>query len=199
MKQLTIIFFSLFLSISLLGQTEDRGLKMSLQTDLIAYTTEGGWSAWYAVQHHQNKISLAYVNFPNRYAEYYDESGLQEKDQFFRVQLARYFSPESKMKNFYYGANLEYHSRTLEEDNNAATLEDVGYKVAPILGYEWHPWGKKENALNNLSLAIWAGPTFLIDYDDELVFANTESVYEAPESVEVSVGVLLSYTFYKNY
>ncbi len=111
-------------------------------------------SAWLAIQHHQNKLSLAYVNFPNRYAEYYDESGLQELDRFFRVQYARYFNPDKKLKNMYAGINLEYHLRQLEEDNNNEVLDETGFKIAPIIGYEWHPWSKKENALNNLSLAF---------------------------------------------
>lgn len=181
------------------AQTEDKALKISLQTDLIAYTTSGGWSAWLAIQHYENKLSFAYVNFPNRYADYYDESGLQELDRFFRIQYARYFNPESKLRDFFIGANLEYHLRELEEDDNTATLEDSGFKIAPILGYEWHPWGKKDNALSNLSLVIWAGPTFLIGYDEELVFENTGSIYEARETIEGSVGVLLSYTIFKNY
>lgn len=194
------ISLSLFLLTHLLmAQTEDRALKLSLQTDLIAYTTPGGWSAWLAIQHHENKLSLAYVNFPNRYVEYQEESGLEELDQFFRLQYARYLNPEKALKNFYVGANFEYHLRTLEENISSEMLEDTGFKIAPIIGYELHPWGKKDNALNNLSLGIWAGPTFLFSYDDELVFQQTGSVYEAPESVEVSVGVLVSYTFYKNY
>jgi len=193
---LLILLFSIQITSA---QTEDHGLKISIQTDLIAYTTPGGWSAWLAIQHHQNKLSLAYVNFPNRYAEYYDESGLQELDQFFRVQYARYFNPDGKLKNMYAGFNLEYHLRKLEEDNSTEELDETGFKIAPIIGYEWHPWAKKDNALNNLSLAFWAGPTFLIGYDEDLTFSQTGSVYKARESVEVSVGVMLSYTIYKNY
>ena len=199
MKKYSSIILVLLFAVFANAQTEDRALKISLQTDLIAYTTPGGWSAWLAIQHHQNKLSFAYVNFPNRYGDYYDESALQELDQFFRIQYARYFKPDSKFKDFYLGANMEYHLRTLEEDNNTATLEETGFKIAPIVGYEWHPWTSKENALSNLSLALWAGPTFLIGYDDELVFENTGSIYEPRENVEVSVGVLVSYTIFKNY
>ena len=199
MKQITILFFALIFNSLLFAQTEDKALKISLQTDVIAYSAPGGWSAWLAIQHHQNKLSLAYVNFPDRYADYYEESGLKETDRFFRLQYARYFNPEKALKNLYVGANFEYHLRELEEDNNPATLEDTGFKIAPIVGYEWHPWGKKDNALSNLSLALWAGPTFLISYDDELTFEGTGSVYEARESVEVSVGLLVSYTIFKNY
>ncbi len=199
MKHIICTLFLFILGNSTFAQTEDKALKLSLQTDLIAYTTPGGWSIWGVIQHHENKLSLAYVNFPNRYAEYYDESGLKEHDQFFRLQYARYFNPEKRMKDFYYGINLEYHLRELEEDNSTEKLEDTGFKVAPIIGYEWHPWGKKDNVLQNLSLALWAGPTFLISYDDELIFQETGSIYEARESVEVSLGINVSYTFYKNY
>lgn len=199
MKQIVVLFFVFLINSVLFGQTAEKALKISLQTDVIAYTAPGGWSAWLAIQHHQNKLSFAYVNFPDRYADYYEETGLQEKDQFFRLQYARYFNPEKALKNLYVGANFEYHLRTLEEDDNPSSLEDTGFKIAPIVGYEWHPWSKKDNALGNLSLAIWAGPTFLISYDDELIFEGTGSIYEARESVEGSVGVLVSYTLYKNY
>ena len=103
------------------------------------------------------------------------------------------------MKNFFYGANIEYHLRELEEDNNSEILNDTGFKLAPVFGYEWHPFGKKENALQNLSLAIWAGPTVLLSYDEELVFEQTGSIYEARELVEGALGINLSFTFFKNY
>lgn len=109
MKPITLLFVfifpSLLLSKSLFAQSNEKGLKLSLQTDLIAYTTPGGWSIWGVVQHHQNKLSLAYVNFPNRYREIYDDTGIEELDRFARIQLARYFKPTSKLRNFFYGAN----------------------------------------------------------------------------------------------
>lgn len=199
MKNLLSILILVFSIQLATAQTEDRGLKISLQTDLIAYTTPGGWSAWLAIQHHQNKLSFAYVNFPDRYADYNEETGLQETDRFFRLQYARYFNPEKKLKDLYVGANFEYHLRELKEDNNTEKLDETGFKIAPIVGYEWHPFSKKNNALNNLSFAFWAGPTFLIGYDKDLTFPQTGSIYEAREPVEVSVGVLVSYTIFKNY
>jgi len=188
-----IIFFGNIMT----AQDDTPNFKLSLQTDLIAYTTSGGWSAWLAMQHHQNKLSLAMVNFPDRYADYSEETGLIENDRFFRIQLARYFNPESKMKNFYVGANFEYHLRELEEETTNEILDETGFKIAPIIGYEWHPWNKKENALQNFSLAIWGGPTFLLGYDEDLTFDQTGSIYEARESVEVSLGVMISYTIFK--
>lgn len=198
MKSITVLLFTLLCSSLLLAQTQERALKISLQTDLIAYTAPGGWSAWVAVQHHQNKLSLAYVNFPDRYADYYEASGLKETDRFFRIQYARYVNPEKALKNLYLGVNLEYHVRELEEDNNPLLITDTGIKIAPIVGYEWHPWGKKDNALQNLSLALWVGPTFLISYDKELTFEGTGSVYEARGAIEGAVGLLVSYTIVKN-
>ena len=199
MKQLIILFLTLIFSSLLFAQSEDKALKISLQTDVVAYTAPGGWSAWLAIQQHENKLSLAYVNFPDRYADYYEESGLKETDRFFRIQYARYLNPEKALKNLYVGANFEYHLRTLEEDNNTELLEDTGFKIAPIVGYEWHPWSKKDNALQNLSLAFWAGPTFLLSYEEEFVFQGTGSVYEARAAVEGALGILVSYTFFKNY
>jgi hypothetical protein len=199
MKQITLLVLLFILTHSLFAQNEEKGLKLSLQTDLIAYTTKGGWSIWGVVQHHQDKLSLAYVNFPNRYKDYYEESSLKENDRFFRLQYARYLNPDKKMKNFYVGGNFEYHLRELEEDNSAETLNETGFKLAPIFGYEWHPWKKKDNALQNFSLALWAGPTFLLGYDKEIVFQQSGNIYEPREPVEVSVGINISYTFYKNY
>ena len=74
-----------------MGQTEDRALKLSLQTDLIAYTTPGGWSIWGVAQHHQNRLAIAFVNYPNRYRNTYDEIGIKEIDRFARLQLIRFF------------------------------------------------------------------------------------------------------------
>ena len=193
-----VLLFLIGLS-SLSAQSEERGLEVSVQTDLIAYTTPGGWSAWLAIQHHQNKISFAYVNFPDRYVDNIDNIELREADRFFRIQYAHYFNPERKLKNFYPGINFEYHLREIEESNSSEVLVENGFKIAPILGYEWHPWNKRDNALSNFSLGFWAGPTFLIGYDEDLVFTQTGNVYAARESIEVSVGLILSYTIFKNY
>jgi len=38
-----------------------------------------------------------------------------------------------------------------------------------------------------------------ISCSKDLVFEQTDSIYEARESVEVSVRVLISYTIFKNY
>lgn len=198
-KNIVLIILIAFFTGSVFAQGND-GLKISLQTDLLAYTTEGGWSAWVAFQHHQNKLSLAYVDFPNRYSDDYDEYGVKDNDRFFRIQIARYFKPDSKMKNFFYGVNFQYHFRELIEDDNANTLDVNGIKIAPIFGFEWHPWGQKENALQNLSLVLWAGPTFLFGegFEDDSIFPNTGTVYPAREQVEISAGILISYTIFKN-
>lgn len=202
-KQFSASFLCLifFCACSVIAQEKDKGLKISLQTDLLAYTTEGGWSAWVAFQHHQNKLSFAYVNFPNRYSDDYDETGVKDNDRFFRIQFARYFNPDKKMKNFFYGVNFQYHFRELMEDNTPNTLDANGFKIAPIIGFEWHPWAKKENAFNNLSLVLWVGPTFLFGdgFEDEFIFPDTGTIYPARDRVEGSAGVLISYTIFKNY
>ncbi len=43
MRKLTFTIILLLGVLALTAQTEDRALKISLQTDLIAYTTPGGW------------------------------------------------------------------------------------------------------------------------------------------------------------
>jgi len=79
----------IFFGNTMTGQDDAPNFKLSLQTDLIAYTTPGGWSAWLAMQHHQNKLSFAYVNFPDRYADYSEETGLIENDQLDEKLLCR--------------------------------------------------------------------------------------------------------------
>ncbi len=199
-----ILIAGLFLGMThankMLGQTTEKALKVSLQTDLIAYSSPGGWSAWFAVQHHQKKLSFAYVNFPNRYREIYDETGIKELDRFARIQLAHYFNPDSKLRNFFYGANVEYHWRKLEEDDNEnEVLEDTAWKLGPFIGFEWHPWRKKEKALSTLSIIPWIGINFRPrNYKQDRVFENTGNVYEIPNAAEGALGLNISYTIFKN-
>jgi len=198
MKHLIILFFAFALSNTIFAQTTQPNFKLSIQTDLVAYTTPGGYSIWAVAQHHQNRLALAYVNFPDRYKAIYEETGIKENDRFARIQLARHFNPETKMRNFFYGANVEYHWRELEEDGTSEVLTDNNVKLGPIIGFEWLPFSNKDNALNNLSLVIWAGPNFILQNEEqERTFATTGSVYEAPEAVEAAVGINISYTFFK--
>jgi len=201
MRQITILFFVLFLGSSLFAQDEEGGLKLSLKTDLLAYTTPGGWSIWGVAQHHRNKLALAYVNYPNRRRDMYDDSGIKEIDRFMRIQLARYFKPTSKLRNFFYGANYEHHWRQLEEDNNPdETLNDTHWKIGAIIGYEWHPWAKKDNALNNLSIIPWAGLNYAPNNIVPIrVFENTGNVYglTSTMAVDIPLGINISYAFYK--
>ena len=203
MKRIICLLFLTFVfACRVFAQQTDNELKISLQTDLLAYLpqTDGGWNAWAAIQKNQNKLSLAYVNIPNRYSEDQDDFGITDKDSFIRLQLARYINPDTKLKNFFYGFNLQYHFRELTENNNPNSIDVNGFKIAPILGYEWHPWNKKENTLGNFSLVLWAGPTFLFGdgFQEEQVFSGTGTIYPAREDVEVSAGVMISYTIFRN-
>ncbi len=199
-KKIAVQLLIMILSYPVLAQNNDNEFNISLQTDLLAYTTEGGWSAWITLQHNQNRLSIAYVNYPNRYSDDYDKYGVKDNDRFVRVQLARQFNPKSKLRHFYYGVNFQYHFRELIEDDNSSKLTANGLKVAPIIGFEWHPWSKKENALRNLSIGLWGGPTFLFGdgFNDEIIFPNTGTIYPAREDIEVSAGVMISYTIFRN-
>lgn len=194
MKYLMMLLgVTLMISHKATAQTEAPTLKLSLQTDLIAYTTNGGYSIWAVAQHHKNRLSLAYVNFPNRYAAEYEETGIKVDDSFVRLGLWRYASDRHA---FFYGANFEYHWLKLAEDNNREVLNDNNLKIGAIVGYEWRPWNKKDNFLSNFSIAPWAGPTFVLNKNSH-VFENTGSVYEAASPIEASVGINLGYTLYK--
>jgi len=64
---------------------EENGLKVSLQTDLLAYTTPEGWSAWASAQYDRYKL---YVSYPNRLRERYEETGIRENFRWLRIQLS---------------------------------------------------------------------------------------------------------------
>ena len=122
MKYLTMLLvsFTLMISHQATAQIETPTFKLSLQTDLVAYTASGGYSIWGVAQHHKNRLSLAYVNFPNRYAAEYEETGIKEDDRFVRLALWRYAKDKH---TFFYGANFEYHWFELTEDGNTETSE----------------------------------------------------------------------------
>ncbi|MFK8006659.1 MAG: hypothetical protein AB8H03_09820 [Saprospiraceae bacterium] len=197
-----ILFCTLFLfHTSLFAQSEHKNLKLSVQTDLAAYTTLGGWSLWGVAQLHQNNIALAYINYPNRNKDTYDETGIKEIDRFARLQLTRYFKPTSKLKQFFYGINAEYHWRELEEDNNPnEILDDTHWKLGAVIGYEWSPWNKKENTLNNLSIIPWLGLNYFPNQNVPVrVFENSGNVYGLTSTtvVDIPFGINISYSFFK--
>ena len=193
--------FSLLVAVfyfPLLAQNEE--LQLSLQTDLLAYTTPGGWSAWATAQYKRYKLSLALVNYPNRFRNTYDETGIQENGRWLRFQLSRHFKPTSKWRNFHYGINAEYHWRELLEDGNPSeVLEDTHWQLGLFAGYEWRPWRKKENALQNILITAWLGANYLPSSSEMArVFENTMSIYEAPNIARPTVGVNIGYVLFKN-
>lgn len=193
------LFLTLWTGKAVFAQSEPPDLKVAVQTDLLAYTTAGGWSAWLSADYKRNRLALAYVNYPNRFRDIYDETGIKETDRWLRIQLSRQFKPTSFLRNFYYGLNIEHHWRELEEDNNPdEVLEDTHWQFGIFAGYEWQPWKKKENALRNVFITVWAGANYL-PRSTELgrVFENTASVYDTPELIRSTIGVNVGYTFYK--
>jgi len=182
------------------SQDEIKEIKLSLQTDLLAYTTLGGWSAWATAQYKQNKLSIAYVNYPNRYRSIYEETDIKENARWVRFQLSRHLKPTSKLKNFFYGLNIEHHWRELEEDNNPdEILNDTHWQLGVFLGYEWQPWRKKENAMHKIFITPWLGANYLPTFSElGRVFENTASIYDIPNLIRPTVGVNIGYTFYNN-
>ena len=185
---------------SLFAQEEEKELKLSLQTDLLAYTTSGGWSLWGMAQHKQNRLALAFINYPNRGKDTYEETGIKENIRFARLQLARHFKPTSKMKNFFYGINIEHHWRELEEDNNPdEILNDTNWQGGLFVGFDWYPWSKKENALQNISIIPWVGGNYVFNSGEQArVFENTGNVHDIPNFIRRTLGLNISYTFFKN-
>jgi hypothetical protein len=202
MKKATLVLCSLLLCFSLSAQKEREKpkLKLSIQTDLAAYTSLGGFSVWGVAQLQQNKLAIAFTNYPNRCKRIYQATGIKETDRFLRLQLTRYFKPTSVLRNFFYGINAEYHWRELKEDNNSnEILGDTHWKIGVVIGYEWHPWYKKENALKNLSIIPWVGINYAPSYNTPVrVFENTGNVYGLVSTTVVNIpfGLNLNYTFF---
>ncbi|MEO0898127.1 MAG: hypothetical protein AAFY71_17080 [Bacteroidota bacterium] len=200
MRYLSILCLSLFLTSSLWAQSSDETrLKLSLQTDLLAYTTAGGWSTWASAELNRYKLSVAFVNYPNRFPDIYEETGIQENPSWLRIQLSRGFKPTSKLKNFFYGLNVEHHWRELTEDNNPEEiLNDTHWELGIFAGYEWRPWQKKENALQHISVIFWAGLNALpTNSEMSRVFENTGSIYDIPGIFRNTIGINLSYTIFQ--
>jgi len=194
-KKLTILLLVVIFGCPVLAQNSDNEFKISLQTDLLAYTTKNGYSAWGVAKHGQNKLALAYINYPNRST---DVAGVQENMRFVRLQLSRHFNPSSKLRNFYYGINIEHHWRELEEDDNPdEVLNDTRWEGGLFIGYEWQPWKKKDNALKNISIIPWLGANYVFDGGGQTrVFENTGTIYSNTSTIRRTQGINISYTIF---
>ena len=180
---------------SALAQTEDPTLQIAVETDVLAYTSLGGFSIWGTVQHHKNRLSISYVNYPNRYRGIYNDTGIKDDDQWLRLSLWRYWNDTHRL---FYGINGEYHWRTLTEDENTEELSEDDIQIGAIVGYHWHPFRKKDNALNNLSFSVWAGVNYrLLSMREARVFEQTGSIYEMPSLFEPAGGINIIYTLFK--
>ena len=74
----------------------------------------------------QNRLSLSFINYPNRYRGIYDETGIKEDDRFARLSLWRYWNDKHR---FSYGTNIEYNWRRLTGDNITKGLIERNYAV----------------------------------------------------------------------
>ncbi len=176
------------------AQTGPISTSVSVQTDLLAYTTKGGYSIWSVARRGQNQVSLSFVNYPNRNKSYYQTSGLKENDQFVRLGLMRYWN-KKKWKSLFYGIHLEYHWRELSEDGSPEKLHDQHIAFAPIMGYTWHPIHKA--GLNRLVVMGWAGPRLRpYFYKQDRVFEQTGSVYPTPSFVDLALGITIGYELF---
>jgi len=181
------------------AQEELPKLQLSLQTDLLAHTTAGGWSAWASAQLDRYKLSVAFVRYPNRFRDIYEETEIKETPSWIRIQLSREFKPTSKLRHFFYGLNVEHQWRELEEDGNPdEVLNDTHWQVGVFAGYDWAPWRKKDNALSKVSIIPWLGLNGIpANVNMARVFENTGSVYPIPSAVRSTIGLNLSYTFFQ--
>ena len=176
------------------AQTDSSTLQISAETDLIDYTSLGGFSVWGTVQKHKNRLSISYVNFPNRYRGIYKETGVKDHDQWLRLSLWRYLNNKH---SFFYGVNGEYHWRKLTEDESFEEISEDDIQIGTILGYHWRPFKAKESNLSDLSFSAWAGVNFrILSMREARVFELTGSIYELPPVFEPTGGVNIIYTLY---
>lgn len=76
MRYIVILMLVFSSCISTRAQSEEEnGLKVSLQTDLLAYTTPEGWSAWASAQYDRYKLSLAYPCKGRKWRYCFDRQG----------------------------------------------------------------------------------------------------------------------------
>lgn len=175
------------------AQTDSSTMQIAVETDLIDIGL-GGFGIWGSVQQHKNRLSISYVNIPNRYRGIYNDTGIKDGDQFLRLSLWRYWNDTYRL---FYGINGEFHWRKLTEDDNSEELSEDDIQIGAIVGYHWHPFSEKENNLKNLSFSAWAGVNFrLLSMREARVFELTGSIYEMPSVFEPTGGVNVIYTFY---
>lgn len=188
-----LIAVAILLSTSIFCQTEYRPLQIAVETDLVDIGL-GGFGIWGSVQKHKNRLSISYVNIPNRYPGIYNDTGIKDHDQFLRLSLWRYWNSKYR---FFYGINGEYHWRKLTENGNSEKLSEDDIQIGAIVGYHWRPFHEKESNLKNLSFSAWAGVNFrLLSMREERVFELTGSIYELPSVFEPTGGINVIYTFY---
>lgn len=193
MKNQIICFLLLFIGSLTYAQNDNSTLKLSLETDILAYTSSGGYSIWGTMQYNKNRVSLGFINYPIRYPRIYEETGVKDIDRFIRLALWRYANDKNA---FFYGISLERHQRILEEEITGETLEDFYFKIGAMIGYEFHPFSKQDNFLQNLSLSLWGGPGVILQNNKlSRVFEETGTVYDVPGLFQQVVGVNISYTF----
>ncbi|ADB39725.1 hypothetical protein [Spirosoma linguale] len=192
-KSILLIGFLLAVLVAQAQPTQPK-TSISLQTDLLGYTTKGGYDVWGVLRHDQYQLALAFVNYPNRDKSYYGQSGLKENDQFVRLGLTRYWN-KKKWKALFYGVHLEYHWRELLEDGSSERLTDRHIAFAPVIGYHWFPF--KQGGLRRFSAMIWAGPRLRpYFYKQDRVFEQTGSVYPSPSFVDLSLGLHIGYQLF---
>ncbi len=198
LRTIVIIFLVIISSYPVLAQNKGKEFKISLQTDLVAYTTPGGWSAWGVAQYQKNQLSVGYINYPNRDKSYYYNTGIKEDDRFIRVTASRYLKHQSFLKYFFYGANFEYHWRLLEETVTRELVKDTHIKIGPFIGSNWYPWAKKENFLKSFSVMTWASPVFIAGGENQdKAFETTGNIYDNQKTFNISFGVNISYTIFE--
>lgn len=195
MKNFSVVLIAVatLLGTGVFAQTESRPLQMAVETDLVDIGI-GGFGIWGSVQQHKNRLSISYVNIPNRYRGIYNDTGIKDFDQFLRLSLWRYWNDKYR---FFYGVNGEYHWRKLTEDENTEKLSEDDIQIGAIVGYHWRPFHDKENNLKKLSFSAWAGVNFrLPSMREARVFELTGSVYEMPSAFEPTGGINVIYTFH---
>lgn len=167
--------------------------SLSIQTDLLAYTSKGGYSLWGVYRRGNNQAYLAWVHYPNTNKNAESADDFTETRSWFRLGFTRYLAPQ-QLKGLYAGVNLEYYWRSIEEKATSALIQDNYFAFAPIVGYTFSPI--PEGKLSPFTVMLWAGARFRPNYYRyDHVFTDTGAVFPLPSPVELTLGINLGWRF----
>ena len=192
MKRLRVLLGILIVSGTAFAQDSD--MTLSLQTDVTSFFTQGGYSIWLSGQKKRNQIQVSFENTPNAEQSFYYNHGIREDNKTLRISLAKYIGLDRWYERWYYGLNLEYVWSHLEETVTRETKNANHFRTGILIGYNWHPFSKKNSFLKNIGIMPWFSYNYRFNYKNQSKrFEITGNTYNNQKAFYTSYGVNISY------